>query len=243
MSNKTETVSLASLLCGVENQGVCRCYEQDSSSANSVVSVNPQKALIFLHGFGQSGDRMKQIFSQVDSLFKDYALYFPDAPVRARRCGYQWFSLPLFNVKYSTKDDYQKMMTEALVCVKSIEELIENIHQTQKIPYQNIVVAGFSQGGLIAVLTGLLCHHPLPKVVSLSGVPVVFTDDFCAEMVNNKPNILLTQGTSDRILPSESMNLSKKTLGELGIVPTEARIEGLRHQIDVKALQKLADFV
>ncbi len=212
-------------------------------SVQTMVNGNPQKALIMLHGYGQSGAKMQHLAEQLKPLFPNTIFYFPNAPERAPYRGYQWFSLPILNIENITEKDYQNMMSGALESVELVEDMIEEIHKKQNIAYENISVAGFSQGGMMAVLTGLLSPNRLPKVVSLSGVPIIFTEDFKADMVSNKPQILLVQGTNDRVVPPESLNMSQKTLQQLGITPQLVEMRGLGHQIDGAVLQKMADFL
>lgn len=209
----------------------------------SYIPENPEYALIMIHGYGQSGARMKGMENDLKSILPDTALYFPTAPDNGPWGGYQWFPIPKMGVEMSEKALYDKMMKGALKNVSSIHDLIDDIHQTQGIPYENISVAGFSQGGLMALLAGLTNPHGLYKVVSFSGVPLLFTKDFTAENVASAPQILVIQGDRDMVIPAESFQMTVDTLTSLENKPELQIIRNMAHEINANALKQFKDFM
>lgn len=210
----------------------------------SYIPENPEYALIMIHGYGQSGAKMSGMKNELQNILPDNtALYFPTAPDNGPWGGYQWFTIPYAAAEMADIKMYEKMMKEALQNVQHLHNLVDEIHQTQNIPYENISVAGFSQGGLMALLTGLTNKHPLDKAVSFSGVPLLLTKDFTVEKIFSTPQVLIIQGDMDTVIPANSFQMTTDTLKSQNI-PSELHIiRGMTHQINAAALKYFADFM
>lgn len=209
----------------------------------SYIPENPKYALIMIHGYGQSGARMKGMENQLKKILPNTALYFPTAPDNGPWGGYQWFNIPLAAAQMADIAMYEKMMKDALKNVKHLHNLVDEIHKTEDVPYENISVAGFSQGGLMALLTGLTSPRELHKVVSFSGVPLLLTKDFTASKLISSPQILIIQGDNDTVIPAESFKMTADTLNSLNIPFKMQIIRGMTHQISSAALKHFADFM
>lgn len=207
------------------------------------VPEKAQNALIVIHGFGQDGRQMASFAEQLKPLLPDTALYFPTAPQTAPHHGYQWFEIPAWGLEAYDIKNYGIMLSSAVENVGGLHRLIDDIHKEQGIPYKNISVSGFSQGGLMTVLTVLSYPQPLGKAVSLSGVPFVLTPDFDRDMVTAKPDILLIQGDADQVVPTDGPEMTKKSLATFGITPQVEYIRGMGHRIDGAALEKMVNFL
>ncbi len=217
-----------------------------SSKAAEVIAdipENPQNALILIHGFGQDGSRMQAMATSFKDKLPDTAFFYPTSPETTPFRGHQWFDLPVYGTQMVDVKIYQKMLDGALNNVAVLQDVIENIHNELGIPYENISIAGFSQGGLMAVLTALTTPHPLNKAISLSGVPFVITEDFDTDLIVSAPQILLIQGDNDSAIPPSSINLTKTALESIGIYPQTEVIAGMRHEVNSSAKQKLLEFL
>ena len=214
-----------------------------SAETLSYIPDNPEKALIIIHGYGQNGARMQGMTNSLKKDLPDTAFYYPTAPDRAPHRGYQWFAIPAFGAEMSEMKLYRRMLADAMDNVAVLHDLVDEIHNELDIPYENIDVTGFSQGGLMAVLTALTNPNHIGRAVSLSGVPLVLTDDFDADMVVSEPDILLIQGTNDNVSPANSIVLTQKTLESLGLKPETAEIRGMGHQVTPRVLQYLIEFL
>lgn len=217
-----------------------------NAQATETLSYIPEDAnyaLVMIHGYGQSGARMKGMENQLKDILPGVALYFPTAPDDGPWGGYQWFNIPLSAAKMADKTHYDKMMKEALHNVKYLHELIDDIHEKDGIPYENISVAGFSQGGLMALLTGLTNQNGLHKAISFSGVPLLLTPDFTANQVVSAPQILIIQGDRDTVIPALSFQMTEDTLKTLDNKPEMQIIRGMSHEINAQALKRFQEFM
>ena len=209
----------------------------------SYIPENPEKALIIIHGYGQSGDKLQWMTNRLKNELKDTAFYYPTAPDRAPHRGYQWFVIPVFGAEMADMKMYERMLNDAVDNVVVLHDLVDEIHNDLQIPYENIDVAGFSQGGLMALLTGLTNPNHIGRVVSLSGVPLLLTEDFGEDMIVSEPDILLIQGDNDQVIPINSIFMTNQTLEGLGFQPQAETIRGMGHEINPQAQQKMIEFL
>lgn len=221
-------------------------FHYTTAYALEVIGHVPEKidnALIMLHGWKQSGDRMQWLTDKLKKDMPNTAFYYPTAPDRAPGGGYQWFIIPTLGEELAKEELYEDMMSDALRNVQTIHEIIEHIHKSDNIPYEKIYVGGFSQGGLMAVLTVLTTNENLPKAISFSGVPLKITSDLRAKISGNYPNILIIQGDNDRVIPYNSYSITERSLNILNIPYKTRMIPRMAHHINTKALQYAIDFI
>lgn len=209
----------------------------------SYIPESPEKALIIIHGYGQSGDKMQWMTDKLKKELENTAFYYPTAPDKAPHRGYQWFVIPVLGAEMVDIKMYKHMLNDAVDNVVVLHDLIDEIHKDLQIPYENIDVSGFSQGGLMALLTGLTNPHHIGKVVSLSGVPLLLTEDFGEDMIVSEPDILLIQGDNDQVIPINSIYMTKQTLEGLEISSQDETIRGMGHTINPRAQQKMIEFL
>ena len=207
------------------------------------IPEHPTSALIIMHGLGGDAYSLSWMTKKLKDNLPDTAFYYPEAPDVGPFGGYQWFVIPHLGERIADIEMYNEMMKDALKNVQLIHRLIDEIHQSQNIPYDKIYVSGFSQGGLMAVLTGLTNPHNISKVISFSGVPILFTPDFKPNQIITAPDILLIQGNKDTVIPKDSLKMSATTLVSVGIEPYIRVIQGMSHSINAQAGQYLVDFI
>ena len=199
--------------------------------------------LVFIHGFGQDGAAMQKLAASFKDKLPDTAVFYPTAPDRAPHQGYQWFVIPVFGNDMANIKTYEQMLDDALSNIDVLHELIDDIHDDLNISYENIHVAGFSQGGLMTVLTALTNPNPLGRSVSFSGVPFIITDNFDTDLIVARPEILLIQGDNDSVIPADSLEMTKNTLESLGLAPQTVVINRMRHEVSPAAQQEMLEFI
>ena len=209
----------------------------------SHIPNNPNSAFIMIHGWRQDGNSMTWLTKTLSKEFPNMAIYYPTAPDNAPNSGYEWFIIPTLGEKMATMDMYEKMMSSALNNVDKLHELIDDIHNSMGIDYENIHIGGFSQGGFMSILVSLTNDEQIGKVISFSGVPILFTKDFTPNDIVSAPNILIIQGTGDHVIPQYSYNLTDKTLRSIDIIPTLKIIKNMPHTINNKALSHSIEFL
>jgi phospholipase/carboxylesterase len=171
----------------------------------SSIEINPtgraERCIIWLHGLGADGNDFVPIVPelrippQLNTRF-----IFPNAPVMPVTInnGYEmpaWFDIyaPDLGAKVDTRGIEQSVL--------AINTLIQH-EQAQGVPAANIMLAGFSQGALIALTTGILYPERLAGIIALSGMlPQADTLIRHASPANRDLPIFIAHGTEDNIVP------------------------------------------
>jgi phospholipase/carboxylesterase len=217
-------------------------YEYESP----VILVNPAEKLegviIWLHGLGADGHDFVPIVKEMNlKNLKHLKFIFPHAPLRAITMNNGavmpgWYDI---NSLSSTHREDEAGVRES---VRYIHELIESEHRAG-VPYEKIVLAGFSQGGAIALYAGLTFHAQLAGIIALSTyVPIgsLFQKD-CTKVTQTTP-ILMVHGTSDSVI-SLSVAQASRQLLESSDYSVEFLLYPMDHTVCLEEIKKIADFI
>lgn len=191
-----------------------------SDTVEKETAENPTGAVIWLHGLGADGHDFEPIVPELDVPRSiPLRFVFPHAPVRpvtlnggmAMRAWYD-----ILTLDRSGPQDEAGIRDSAATLVSLIER-----ERERGIPYERIVVAGFSQGGAIAMHAALRFPHRLAGLMALSTwLPLGRTLD--AEVARSETAqdrdlpVFLAHGTMDPVLPIEMGRDSLKALTGLG---------------------------
>ncbi len=181
---------------------------------------NPVGAVIWLHGLGADGHDFEPV---VPELRLPEALplrfVFPHAPVRpvtlnggmAMRAWYDIYSL-----------DRAGPVDESGIreSVATLAALVEREH-ARGVPYERIVVAGFSQGGAIAMHMALLFPQRLGGLLALSTwMPLAGRLEEEVRQADARQSselpVFLAHGSFDPMLPVQMGYESRKRFDALG---------------------------
>jgi phospholipase/carboxylesterase len=207
------------------------------------VEVNPSSTplatVIWLHGLGDSGNGFAPIVPQLN-LPDELAIrfVFPHAPMRAvtinngmsMRAWYDITSLD-FNNRADSKGVYE---SAALV-----EQLIDD-EIAKGVPAERIVLAGFSQGGVIALHLGTRINKKLAGIMSLSSY-MAESESLSSEAheANRQTPILVAHGQQDDVVPLFLGNAAFKVLEHNGY-PVEWREYVMQHNVCMQELNDIS---
>jgi phospholipase/carboxylesterase len=183
-----------------------------------VVQTNssPTAAVIWLHGLGADGHDFAPIVPQL-ALPENLGVrfIFPHAPVKPVTInnGYvmpAWYDVVSIDLRQGQDRDGIVESQQRLV------QLIEN-EISQGISAARIVLAGFSQGGAVALFTGLRFAQRLGGIMALSTyVPLADSTDAERSDANRDIPIMMAHGEYDQTIPMQAGVESKDFLGQLG---------------------------
>ena len=162
---------------------------------------SPSASVIWLHGLGADGYDFVPVVRELQALGAPAARYvFPHAqtmPVTINGGAVMRAWYDIVNVDLLRREDEKGIRASQ----KQVEALIER-EVSRGVPRSRIVLAGFSQGGAIALQTGLRQVQPLAGIVALSCY-LPLAETFAAERVSATAGvpIFLAHGTSDPIVP------------------------------------------
>ena len=177
---------------------------------------NPTATVILMHGLGADGNVFVPSAGELDlSGVGPVRFVFPNAPVIpvTLNNGYQmpaWFDIaaPDFNVQEDAAGLRRSQAT--------IEAVIAN-EKARGIAAERIVVAGFSQGCAMALLTGLRHTERLGGIVGLSGwLPLAASTAAERHAANHDTPVFLGHGRQDPMVPIASALQSRDALAALG---------------------------
>lgn len=176
------------------------------------IEFNPDKkpigSVILLHGLGADGNDFVPMVSKLN-LPDDLALrfIFPHAPTRPITInnGYRmraWFDI------YSL-DSNHPIDHEGIIKSDQLLEQYIKKENDLSIPSANIVLAGFSQGAVIALTTGLRYVEKLAGIIALSGYLPDASKILTGASQNNKSTpIFVGHGNEDNLI---SVRYGEKT--------------------------------
>ena len=174
-------------------------------------AVAARASIIWLHGLGANGHDFLPIVPALNLDNIGSRFIFPHAPVQAVTLN-GGMAMPAWYDIHGL--DRQSHQDEAgiLQAIEKIGALIESEHQSG-IPYHNIALVGFSQGGALALATGLTYEHRLAGIAALSAyLPIAKTLLAKRSTANEQTSIFMAHGDNDPVVSYEMGNQSKTYL-------------------------------
>ena len=175
---------------------------------------HPTATMIVIHGLGADGNDFVPIAKQLDlSSVGPVRFVFPNAPVMPVTIngGYPmpaWYDIA---GPGRPEDDAGLRRSQA-----AIEALIAR-EKARGIPANRIVVAGFSQGCAMALLTGVRHAERLAGIVGLSGyLPLAGTTAGERHPANQDTPVFLAHGSRDGVVVPARAAASREALTALG---------------------------
>jgi len=175
---------------------------------------HPLHSIIWLHGLGADGQDFVPIVDEL-SLPVAVRFIFPHAPQRPVTINGGFVMRAWYDIVASSIDAQQDEQG-IRVSQKLIEALIEQEVERGIAP-EHIFLAGFSQGGAIALHTALRQTAPLAGVLALSAY-LPLSDSVKAEALPRTKitPIFLAHGRGDPVIPFELGVASREALIRLG---------------------------
>lgn len=203
-----------------------------------------RQAVIMLHGFGSDGNDLISMAPEMSRDLPKTCFYAPDAPY-SEGAGYKWFDLDQIaaNTVYEHFDYLQRLMIKAKAVLPLIFDFVDHIAQKHNLSHSQIVLMGFSQGGLLALMTGLLYAPTIKGVIGASAVPLSINSALSIDEVKSLPPVLLTHGTDDDVVPYIGAQITQNTLKNLGCKVQMHTVAGMGHGIDDSSQQAMTDFI
>jgi phospholipase/carboxylesterase len=177
-----------------------------------VTGADPQGTVVWLHGLGADGWDFVPIVRELP-LPESLALrfIFPHAPVRPVTINNGNEMRAWYDIRQS---DIARVPDEAGIrdSQAAIERLIAR-ERTRGVADEKIVLAGFSQGGAIALQTGLRHRERLAGIVALSTyLPLEESLEAEASGANRSTPVFMGHGTQDPVIPLALAQASQRAL-------------------------------
>ena len=176
----------------------------------------PATAIIWMHGLGADGSDFVPIVPELElPASLPVRFVFPHAPVRPVTVNQgmrmrAWYDVKIEGgVRHSDPDGVRASQS-------AIEALIAR-ERARGIAAGRLFLAGFSQGGAMALHTGLRHAERLAGIIALStSLPLPETVAAEAAPANRDTPIFMAHGTGDPMIPLERGTGSRDALAGLG---------------------------
>ena len=172
--------------------------------------TSPRHSIIWLHGLGADGGDFVSIAQQIN-LPVAVRYLFPHAPMRPITINggmimRAWYDI----ISFDGPIDIAGIQTSQA----AVENLIAG-EKNRGIVAKNIYLAGFSQGGAIALYTGLIHAEKLGGIIALS-TRLPQNGNLPEQKNTHKPPIFMAHGHNDSIIPYTAGIRSAALLRENG---------------------------
>jgi phospholipase/carboxylesterase len=189
---------------------------------------NPTASIIWLHGLGADGNDFAPIVPELRLPKAPIRFVFPHAPVQPVTINggmrmRAWYDIADGAIR--REDERGVRASQAL-----IEALIGR-EKERGTKAERLVLAGFSQGGAIALQTGLRHRERIAGIMALSTyLPVGEKLAAEASTANRDVPIFMAHGSHDPVIPLVRAEQSRKLLESLGYA-VEWREYGMPHSV------------
>lgn len=212
----------------------------------STVEIAPtsshQYSIIWLHGLAADGHDFEAIVPEL-TLNKQAHIHFifPNAPVQAVTINSgmmmpSWYDI--LEISLNHKVDIDGIYQSQTYIAQLIDQEID-----AGIASRNILLAGFSQGGVIALQTGLTFAFELAGIVALSTyLPTLDRINIEGSKQNQNIPIFFGHGSNDPVVDKHAGQEVYQTLKAMNY-PVQWHEYPIQHSVCLQEIKAIADFI
>lgn len=218
---------------------------QPSSALETIIvssDQDPIGSVIWLHGLGADANDFTSIVPELNLPTNlPLRFIFPHAPVRpvtlnANLPMRAWYDI--FGLDRLAKEDEVGIQQT----MQSIHDLIKK-EMAIGIKSQRIILAGFSQGGAMALFSGLHYDYPLGGILALSTyLPLSRTITKTIKAHHQEIPIFMAHGKFDTVLPLLLGKESYQILNQLGC-PIEWHEYPMAHEVCTLEIRAIGNWL
>ncbi len=208
----------------------------------SASTESASHAIIWLHGLGATADDFPPIVPELGlNTQRAIRFVFPQAPNRPITINGGMMMPGWYDIKgvdIADKQDNVGMSESQATVDQILSDLIN-----EGIPSENIILAGFSQGGAVVYHTGLRSKHKLGGILAMSTY-LAFADAVDAERSahNQEMPIFASHGTVDPVVPIQLGKMSASKLEELGYT-VKWKDYPMEHQVSMEQIKDIGEWI
>ncbi len=213
---------------------------------------SPSLAIVLCHGYGAPATDLVPLASQLMGLRPELARHalfvFPAAPLSLAELGMPgaraWFPLPMD--LFSGEVDWDRFSSEEPqgfpAARRALMSAVSALSVSTKLPYDRIVLGGFSQGGMMATEVALRLEERPAALTILSGTLLTRDEWKTRAAARKELPVFQGHGEYDDILPFKTAERLHKVLTEAGMSVDFFPFDG-PHTIAPEELKALSDFL
>lgn len=203
---------------------------------------SPRGAVIWFHGLGADGHDFVPLVAELE-LACAVRFVFPHAPFRPITANggavmRGWYDIAEVPIAAAQAEDRIGMVAAADIAAAHISREI-----ARGIPNEKIILAGFSQGGAVALFAGLRHPQPLAGLIALSTyLPFAAQTADERAPANQATPIFIGHGDADPIIPHAIGLASARQLTALGYAVVWQSY-AMPHSLHPQEIRELAQFI
>ncbi|MEA5451098.1 esterase [Leptolyngbya sp. CCNP1308] len=188
--------------------------------------------LVALHGWGANAADLVGLAPYLE--IANFSMVFPDAPWPHLQApgGRMWYSFPS-GYDFRRPHDFADQ-ADLHTSREQLKVWLCNLPKTTKIPLERTILAGFSQGGAMALDVG--SQLPLAGQIILSG----YLHSEAQAPVSPRP-VMMVHGTFDPVVPIAKAHQANAALTALGQPVTWQEL-AMGHEIPPQVMGLIAGF-
>lgn len=200
----------------------------------SVPSGQPDDAelplVIVMHGRGADANDLSDLAPMIDD---GYRFVFPNAakafePTPGYTFGWSWF------------DGWPPEPGSIVASRTKLLALIDELVERYPTPEGKIVVAGFSQGGMMALDVGFRTEQKVAGIVVMSGA--IYEADMPDLRAQRELPVLIIHGTQDDMIPVLAARRTRHVLEEHGVTPEYHELP-MGHHVTPESMAVVREFL
>ena len=200
-------------------------------------------SVIWLHGLGADGHDFENIVPELHLIDSSSIKFiFPHAPIQKITVNHgaemrAWYDILKMN-DLNRDVDVKGIQHSATLINQLIQKEIDS-----GIPSKNILLVGFSQGGVLALHTGLRFNQPLAGIIALSTyLPTLDSLKTERAEANNHTPIFMSHGIIDSVVAIETGKAAFDGLKAMGYT-IQWHDYVMEHSLCVEEIEQIAGFV
>ena len=200
----------------------------------NVPSSKPDDAelplVIVMHGRGADDNDLADLAPMIDD---GYRFVFPNAPKKFE-------PMPGYSFGYSWFDGWPPEGDSIVPSREKLLALIDELVERYPTPEGKLVVAGFSQGALMAIDAGFRTKQKVAGIVVMSGA--VYEADMPDLRAQKELPVLLIHGTQDDMVPVINARRTRHILEEHGVMPEYHELP-MGHHVTPESMLVVREFL
>ena len=208
-------------------------YSLNSTIINSGSLI--KNAVVLCHGYGGDGKDISIVADYWKNFLPDTLFVCPDAPevCKVNPDGFQWFDL-----MDQTEDE---ILSKSLIAESTLNKVIEEVKEKNKLKAQEIALVGFSQGCMISLQTALKRKDQVKCLIGYSGK--ILNSNHLSKNIFSRPEIYLMHGDKDQVVPMNHMLEAKEFFSKQNYKINTKIFKNCEHRIPNEGLSIGLEFL
>ena len=186
--------------------------------------------VVVMHGRGADANDLAGLAPEIDG---EYRFLFPNAPKA-------WEAAPGMTFGWTWFEGWPPAGNSFVESRQLMLDFIDAAVKRYPTPPGKLVIAGFSQGALVALDVGFRTPHGVAGIVAMSGA--IHEAELADVHSRRDTKVLVVHGSYDEVIPVNAARRTRMVLEDHGIHP-EYHEFPMGHQVSMESLEVVKKFI